>query len=86
MPTCFISSVTGYGLTELKDLLWTELNSESNKLQTMLEGGSIVHRDREAATFNADFADWQDDIEVAEEDDDLEELDVYDLEDLEEVN
>lgn len=86
LPTCFISSVTGYGLTELKDLLWTELNSESNKLQTMLEGGSIVHRDREAATFNADFADWQDDIEVAEEDDDLEELDVYDLEDLEEVN
>ena len=46
LPTCFISSVTGYGLTELKDLLWTELNSESNKLQTMLEGGSIVHRDR----------------------------------------
>ena len=86
LPTCFISSVTGYGLTELKDLLWTELNSESNKLQTMLEGGSIVHRDREAATFNADFADWQDDIEVAEDDDDLEELDVYDLEDLEEVN
>ena len=86
LPTCFISSVTGYGLTELKDLLWTELNSESNKLQTMLEGGSIVHRDREAATFNADFADWQDDIEVAEDGDDLEELDVYDLEDLEEVN
>ena len=86
LPTCFISSVTGYGLTELKDLLWTELNSESNKLQTMLEGGSIVHRDREAATFNADFADWQDDIEVAEDDDDLEELDVYDLEDLEEMN
>ena len=86
LPTCFISSVTGYGLTELKDLLWTELNSESNKLQTMLEGGSIVHRDREAATFTADFADWQDDIEVAEDDDDLEELDVYDLEDLEEVN
>ena len=86
LPTCFISSVTGYGLTELKDLLWTELNSESNKLQTMLEGGSIVHRDHEAATFTADFADWQDDIEVAEEDDDLEELDVYNLEDLEEVN
>ena len=86
LPTCFISSVTGYGLTELKDLLWTELNSESNKLQTMLEGGSVVHRDREAATFNADFADWQDDFEVAENDDDLEELDVYDLEDLEEVN
>ncbi|MGM9692427.1 MAG: GTPase ObgE [Alloprevotella sp.] len=86
LPTCFISSVTGYGLTELKDLLWTELNSESNKLQTMLEGGSIVHRDREAATFTADFADWQDDIEIADEDGDTEELDIYDLEDLEEVN
>ena len=86
LPVVFISSVANMGLTELKDLLWKELNSESNKLQTMLEGGSIVHRDHEAATFTADFADWQDDIEVAEDDDDLEELDVYDLEDLEEVN
>ena len=31
LPTVFISSVTGQGLTELKDLLWREINSEDNK-------------------------------------------------------
>lgn len=31
IPTVFISAVTGQGLTELKDLLWREINSEDNK-------------------------------------------------------
>lgn len=30
IPTVFISAVTGQGLTELKDLLWREINSEDN--------------------------------------------------------
>ena len=30
--TIFISSVTGQGITELKDLIWAEINKESNKL------------------------------------------------------
>ena len=58
--------------------------SESNKLQSVSEEGSIVHRDRESRQFQQDFADWSDeydDIEV--DDDDIEELDVYDMEDLE---
>ena len=29
-PTVFISAVSGEGLTELKDLLWREINSENN--------------------------------------------------------
>ena len=29
IPHVFISSITGYGITELKDLLWRELNSET---------------------------------------------------------
>lgn len=48
LPVVFISAVTGYGIQELKDLLWEELNSESNKLQSVSEEGSIVHRDRRA--------------------------------------
>ena len=35
----FISSVTGYGITELKDLLWKAITDESNKIET-----DIVHR------------------------------------------
>lgn len=58
LPVVFISAVTGFGLDRLKDVLWTELNSESNKLQAISEGGSIVHRNREASRLAADFADW----------------------------
>ncbi len=31
VPTVFISAVSGQGLTELKDLLWREINSDENK-------------------------------------------------------
>lgn len=82
LPVVFISAVTGKGITQLKDILWEELNSESNKLQSITEGGSIVHRDRESFAFDADFADWEDGVEY-EDDEDDEDLEVYDLEDLE---
>lgn len=39
VPTVFISAVTGQGLTELKDLLWREINSEQNMV-----GTTITHR------------------------------------------
>ncbi len=39
IPTVFISAVTGQGLTELKDLLWREINSEENK-----NNYTITHR------------------------------------------
>ncbi len=40
IPTVFISAVTGYGLTELKDTLWRAITDESNRLATP----DIVHR------------------------------------------
>lgn len=39
IQTVFISSVTGFGLMELKDLLWREINDESNKIVS-----TITHR------------------------------------------
>ncbi len=39
IPTIFISSVTGEGIPELKDLLWREINSEENMVQS-----TITHR------------------------------------------
>ncbi|MDE6683250.1 MAG: 50S ribosome-binding GTPase, partial [Muribaculaceae bacterium] len=39
IPTVFISAVTGQGLTELKDLLWREINSEENQ-----NNYAITHR------------------------------------------
>ncbi len=80
VPVIFISAVTGKGLTELKDALWTELNSESNKLQAITEGGAIVHRDREVRGLAEDFSDWTDDNEG----EDNGELDEYDIEFIDE--
>jgi len=51
LPVVFISSVTGQGLAELKDILWRELNSESNKLQSIMAEDSLVHRDKDIRSF-----------------------------------
>jgi GTP-binding protein len=40
VPTVFISSVTGLGLTELKDTLWRTINDEDNRIPSR-----ITHRD-----------------------------------------
>jgi len=40
IPAVFISSVTGQGLTELKDILWRAITDESNRLSTP----EIIHR------------------------------------------
>ena len=45
VPTVFISAVTGQGLTELKDLLWREINSEDNKAKS-----TMTHRDLDVKT------------------------------------
>ncbi|MDE6811420.1 MAG: GTPase ObgE, partial [Muribaculaceae bacterium] len=39
LPALFISAVTGQGLTELKDILWREINSEENLVKS-----TITHR------------------------------------------
>ena len=77
LPVVFISAVAGKGIQELKDCLWKELNSESNKLQAVSEGGSIIHRDREVRILDQDFKEWEPDFE--EETDE----DILDLEDIE---
>lgn len=81
LPTVFISSVTGAGLTELKDLLWAELNSESNKLQAITEGGSLVHRDYDSGKLAGDFANWDEADGEPSDDDTIEEYDFEFLDD-----
>ena len=44
VPHIFISSFTGFGLQQLKDMLWRELNEESNKLASSIE--TVVHRNK----------------------------------------
>ena len=40
VPSVFISAVTGQGITELKDMLWTAITAESNKIVV----NPITHR------------------------------------------
>ena len=90
LPVVFISAVTGFGLEELKDVLWKELNAESNKLQAITAEDTLVHRDKDMTTFAAELEDeLDDDFDYADEDetDDVDDLgDVEYLEDFEYVD
>ena len=84
IPHVFISGVSGLGLQQLKDILWKELNSESNKLDATWKTEHIVHRSKDAGELHnelvaagADFEFDFDDLPDDEEDlDDLEEVEV----------
>ena len=71
----FISAVTGYGLDELKDVLWAEMNAESNKLTAITTSESLAHRDKDMTRFQAELADEG-------EDEDIEFIDAEDIEDI----
>lgn len=78
LPCVFISAVTGQGLSELKDVLWKELNSESNKLQEITAEDTLVHRDKNLADLPEELReeDAQEDFEDDDRnnDDNIEEL------------
>ena len=80
LPVVFISSVTGLGLSELKDILWRELNSESNKLQSIMAEDTLVHRDKDIRNFAQELADEGEDFEVEYIDTDIEDLDDFEYE------
>ena len=82
LPVVFISSVSGLGLDELKDVLWRELNSESNKLQDITSEDTLVHRDKDMSKFLVEMQDEGEDIEFVDEEDieDIDELEDYEYE------
>ena len=83
IPVVFISSVAGKGLNELKDVLWRELNSESNKLLGITAEDTLVHRDKDMSRFQAELAAEGEDFEYVDEDE-LEDVDdIEDFEDFE---
>ena len=86
IPVLFISAVAQMGLDELKDVLWQELNSESNKLQTITAEDTLVHRDKEMSQFARELLDEGEDGYIPDEDeeDDIEILDDYEIEDFDE--
>lgn len=82
LPHIFISAVAGFGISQLKDILWTALNSESNKLQAITQQESIVHRNKDLQWLQSEMQDEGEDEEI-EFLDENELEDVDDLEDFE---
>ena len=98
LQVVFISAVTGQGLEELKDVLWKELNSESNKIAGVIAGDTLVHRDKDLSYLAAEVYDEDrdadeeiyggayDDEEDEEEWDDIEDADDIEYIDIEDVD
>lgn len=95
LPVVFISSVTGFGIEELKDTLWRELNAESNKIAGVIAEDTLVHRDKDLGYLAEELLDEDKDadaeISASEEpydddnieyvdDDEIEELDDFEYE------
>ena len=82
LPCLFISSVTGQGLDELKNVLWQELNSESNKIQDIMAEETLVHRDKDMQRIADELREEgeNDNIGYLDEDD-IEDLDDFEYED-----
>lgn len=79
LPCVFISAVTGQGLSELKDVLWKELNSESNKLQEITAEDTLVHRDK-------NLADLPEELREEDAQEDFEDDDRYNDDNIEELS
>ncbi len=79
VPTVFISAVSGFGLQELKDLLWQEMNSESNKIAAIQTHESIVHQSK-------DFSHLRSELEAEGEGEEMAWMDDEDIEDIEDMD
>ena len=86
-PVVFISAVANKGLDELKDVLWRELNAESNKMAAVMTEDTLVHRDKDMTHFAQELAaeGEDEDIEYIDDIEDIDDLEDYELEDWEDT-
>jgi GTP-binding protein len=100
LQVVFISAVTGQGLEELKDILWKELNSESNKIAGVIADDTLVHRDKDLSYLAAEVYgedrdadeeiygggyDVEDDDEEWDDIEDADDIEYIDIEDVEDL-
>jgi len=78
LPHIFISSVTGYNITQLKDILWQQLDTAERQ---EAHAAAIVHRDKDLSYLQAELTAEGEDQDITFEDEEPD-----DLEDLEEFN
>jgi GTP-binding protein len=71
LPYVFISSVTGFGIQHLKDVLWRELNSE-NYIPITVSRESLVHRNLDISQLEFEpEEDFEDDDDMFYDEDDF---------------
>lgn len=80
IPHVFISGVSGLGLTALKDLLWLELNKESNMINSSRNLESIVHKSKNLDLLKDELKVIDDGFEYVFDDLDIEDIEGEDLE------
>lgn len=80
IPHVFISGVSGLGLTALKDLLWLELNKESNMINSSRNLESIVHKSKDLDLLKDELKVIDDGFEYVFDDLDIEDVDIEDIE------
>ncbi len=64
IPAVFISSVSGLGITELKDILWEELSKDENRHVTISHRPmniDLIDDDNDDEPYDDDDFDWEDD-------------------------
>lgn len=71
VPVVYISAVAQMGIDELKDTLWRELNSESNKLEAV-NTERLVHRHRSDVALPG-LEEAEDNVDLTEDEEDLNE-------------
>lgn len=85
LPHVFISAVVGSGLTQLKDLLWTELNNESNKLESV-SYKDMVHKNKDITYLKAEIEEMGEDEDFEYEYEEMDDDEMDDFEDDENEN
>ena len=78
IPHVFISSVTGLGISVLKDILWNELNKEN--IQTELSKDSLVHRAKDMSKLQDELRAMGQDDDITVEYDDIDEVEDFEYE------
>lgn len=77
VKTVFISSVSGMGIDELKDMIWEELNQESNKIVEISHLPVDVYRKEDTDEDEEDFDGNEEDVDDDTEDNDDDDISKY---------
>ena len=78
IPHVFISSVTGLGVSVLKDILWNELNKEN--IQSELSKENLVHRAKDMNKLQDELRAMGQDDDITIEYEDIDEMEDYEYE------